>query len=162
MKLSVIIPANSEERYLPATLAAINTAAGQHPCEVVVVDNGSTDGTKAIAEQCGAITVSESVHNIGKVRNTGARHAGGDVLIFVDADTLVPPGLFVAIANAMQNERCVGGAVAVDYTGFTRRWVRWYHKTWGVLGDFLNMKQGAAQFWKRAALWRDWYEDAIR
>ena len=77
----------------------------------IVVDNESEDKTRQIAESFGAKVVSESVHNIAKVRNTGGKNASGDVLIFVDADTLVPETLFRKIADAMEDEKCFGGAV---------------------------------------------------
>src|SRR4029078_12159401 len=89
--LSVIIPAFNEETCLPATLAAVGEAADGLRCDVICVDNESTDRTREIALARGAVVVSESVHNIGRVRNTGARAARGDVLVFVDADTWIPP-----------------------------------------------------------------------
>lgn len=146
MKLSVIIPAFNEECYLPATLAALQSAATGMSCELIVVDNQSTDGTREIAERHGATVLSERVRNIGRVRNTGAAAATGDVLVFIDADTLVPPSLLREIGALMQREAHLGGAVAVAYTAFRRPWMRWYLKGWAFWGRVFNMKQGAAQF----------------
>jgi glycosyltransferase involved in cell wall biosynthesis len=147
--LSVIIPAFNEETCLPATLAAVREAADGLRCDVIVVDNESTDRTREIALALGAVVVSESVHNIGTVRNTGARAARGDVLVFVDADTWIPPGLLRAISARLQRADCMGGAVAVDYGPVRRRWMRWYLKGWAFWGRVFNMKQGAAQFCRR-------------
>ena len=148
MKLSVIIPAYNEEKYLGATLKAINLAlqSSADISELIVVDNESNDKTAEIAKNLGARVVSELVHNIAKVGNTGAAAACGDVLIFIDADTLVPHGLFNAIADVMQNRMCFGGAVAVDYDKFQRKWMKYYLAGWEFWGRLFNMKQGAAQF----------------
>ncbi|MCA1623296.1 MAG: glycosyltransferase [Acidobacteria bacterium] len=99
MKFSVIIPAYNEENYLPNTLAAIKIALARidSPAEIIVVDNESADKTALIAESYDAKVILEKEHNIAKVRNTGAKSAAGEVLIFVDADTLIPETLFQKI-----------------------------------------------------------------
>src|SRR5215475_7676802 len=116
MIISVIVPAYNEEQYLPETLGRIGMALSIAACpsEIIVVDNNSHDGTKRIAESFGAKVFPETEHNIAKVRNTGAKNSNGDVLIFIDADTLVPETLFQKINTAMENEKCFGGAVAVE------------------------------------------------
>lgn len=152
VKISIVIPAYNEENYLPATLEKIRAAAANLVCdaEIIVADNGSTDKTREIAEYFGAKVVFEKEHNIGRVRNTGAYEATGDILIFVDADTLVPEFLFRKIADAMTDEKCFGGAVAVGYEQFRRKWMKWYLKGWQFWGTFFNMKQGAAQFCRKS------------
>ena len=149
MKLSVIIPAYNEEAVLPTTLEAIKNGLARFtaPSELIVVDNGSHDRTRLIAQEFGVV-VTETEHNIGKVRNTGARHASGDVLIFIDADTLVPGTLFQKIADIMNDETCFGGAFAVEYGRFERWWMRIYMMGWRFWGKFFNMAQGAAQFYR--------------
>jgi len=152
MKISIIIPAYNEENYLPATLEKISAAlkdAG-FEWETIVVDNESTDKTKQIAESLGAKVVTDTEHNIAKVRNTGAKNATGDVLIFVDADTIVPNSVFQKIAAVMENEKCFGGAVAVDYEEFERKWMKYYLLGWRFWGTVFNMKQGAAQFCRKS------------
>ena len=150
MTLSIIIPAYNEENYLPAALQAIRAASADLSSEIIVVDNQSTDKTAQIAQNAGARVISESEHNIGKVRNTGAKNAAGDVLIFVDADTLVPPGLFQKIAEALKDENISGGAVAVEYEEFQRKWMYLYMPGWKFWEKFFNMKQGAAQFCRKS------------
>jgi glycosyltransferase involved in cell wall biosynthesis len=152
MKISIIIPAYNEEDYLPATLEKICIGLANTDCkaETIVVDNESTDKTRSIAESFGAKVLTETEHNIAKVRNTGAKNAVGDVLIFIDADTLVPEILFQKIIGAMQDEKCFGGAVAVDYGEFKRRWMKFYLKGWQFWGTLFNMKQGAAQFCRKS------------
>ena len=149
--LTVIIPAFNEETYLPATLAAVRDAADGLLCDVIVVDNESTDRTREVALALGARVATEPVHNIGKVRNAGARAALSDVLVFVDADTSIPTALLREIVARMQLADCIGGAVAVDYGPIGRRWLKWYLKGWAFWGTAFNMKQGAAQFCRRNA-----------
>lgn len=150
MKLSVIIPAYNEENLLPETLQAVVAAAADLACEIIVVDNESTDKTAQIAKGFGAKVSSESERNIAQVRNTGAKNANGDVLIFIDADTIVPPPLFLKIADVMKDEKCFGGAVAVEYEEFKRKWMNLYMPGWKFWGAVFNMKQGAAQFCRKA------------
>jgi glycosyltransferase involved in cell wall biosynthesis len=150
--VSVVVPAYNEELLLPKTLERITTAlsAVGWPSEIIVVDNDSRDRTRAVAESFGARVCQEQEHNIAAVRNTGARNAAGDLLVFIDADTLVPETLFTAITAVMEDARCFGGAVAVGYDEFQRRWMRAYLAGWKFWGKVFNMAQGAAQFCRRS------------
>lgn len=152
MKVSVIIPAYNEEQCLPKTLERIGKALSIAACpfEIIVVDNDSQDGTKQIAEAFGAKVFLEREHNIARVRNTGAENATGEVFVFIDADTLVPDSLFQKITAAMEDERCFGGAVAVDYEDFERNWMSFYLLGWAFWGKLFNMAQGAAQFCRKS------------
>ena len=118
MVISVVIPAFNEELYLPATLSKLQDATSTCGCsvELIVVDNGSTDRTAAVALSFGAQVVHEPVHNIARVRNAGAAVAHGDVLAFVDADTTVPPHFLDRLADAMGDPACMGGSAHVVYT----------------------------------------------
>jgi glycosyltransferase involved in cell wall biosynthesis len=147
MRLSVIVPAYNEESYLGATLEHINAALGEMPdTEVIVVDNVSTDATRLIAESHGATIIDESEHNIAVVRNTGARHAAGDLVVFVDADTHVPVGLFERIVEAMNDNRCAGGSVAVTYGEGMPLWTGRYVQFCMWMARATRMRHGATQF----------------
>lgn len=149
VKLSIIIPAYNEEDYLPATLSAVRNAMTDD-AELIVVNNESTDRTREIAERFGAKIVDESVHNIGKVRNTGAAAARGEVVVFVDADTIVRAGVFEEIIREMSDPGCLGGSVAVEYERpFRRPWMNFFMWLWTVLGRLTKMRQGAIQFCRR-------------
>ena len=101
--ISVIVPAHNEEAWLPATLGSIRAAAdylrarSRVDVETIVVDNGSTDDTAAVARDRGATVIHEPVRSIGRARNTGARHASGEALVFVDADVHIPRTLLEVI-----------------------------------------------------------------
>jgi len=113
---SIVVPAYNEEALLGATLSALADAMGQVSLvgEVVVCDNNSTDGTAALARATGARVVSEPVNHISRARNAGARAARGRYLVFVDADTLVPPPLLDAALAALTSDRTVGGGAAIS------------------------------------------------
>lgn len=149
MNLTIIVPAFNEETYLPSTLESIQTAVAHLRTRVnidmIVVDNNSEDETAAIARERGAKIVHEPIQGVARARNTGARHAEGDVLVFVDADVIVPPNLLDAIYAAMSDPNCVGGAVDVDYQP-RRLSMRLYLYAWRLLARLTGMAQGATQF----------------
>jgi len=152
MLISVVIPAFNEESYLPATLSSLRDAIAVCWCgaELIVVDNESADRTREVARSFGATVVHEAVHNISKVRNAGASAARGDVLAFVDADTIVPPKFLGRVAEAMGDPACFGGAADIVHTPASRV-LRAYLEAWRWLGVRLHMAQGAAQFCRRSA-----------
>jgi glycosyltransferase involved in cell wall biosynthesis len=84
-KISIVIPAKNEAEPLPALLGEIRR---RHPdAELIVVDDGSSDDTAAVAEKNGARVIRHrySMGN-GAAIKAGARAATGDVLVFMDAD----------------------------------------------------------------------------
>ncbi len=107
-----IVPAYNEEQCLAETLDALHTtgvALGEE-YEVLVADDGSTDQTAAIAVQRGAALVSVTHRQIAATRNSGARVATGEWLIFVDADTVVDVEVARAAVDAMRRGAVGGGA----------------------------------------------------
>ena len=152
--ISIIIPAFNEERFLPDTLAHLNQAIANlpttpdHAVETIVVDNASTDRTAAIARGAGARVIAESEHNIGRVRNAGAKAAMGDLLIFLDADTLIPSDLLRRVVAVMAEPTCLGGAVDLDHQ--PARWlIRAYLRCRRLVGFCCGMAQGGVQFCRR-------------
>lgn len=151
--LSIVIPAYNEEKCLPATLESIGEALrGIASAEVIVVDNESTDATREIAAGFGAKVVAESVRNIARVRNAGAASARGDVLVFIDADTLVPPDLFKRMIELTADEKVIGGGVGVRYEPVPKQaWLRLYILMFQYIGRLLKWRGGAAQFCRTPA-----------
>jgi glycosyltransferase involved in cell wall biosynthesis len=150
--LSVIIPAFNEELYLPPSLQSLQRAAAECGCnvELIVVDNASTDRTAEIARASGAQVIHEPVHNVARVRNSGAAAARGDVLVFVDADTIVPPGFLESVHQAMTDPQCLGGSADIVHL-VQSRVLRVYLRAWRWIGSRLGMAQGAAQFCRASA-----------
>lgn len=85
--LSIIIPTYNEEEYLPRLLASIRSQRFEG-YEIVAADAKSTDRTRAIAAQFGAKVVDGGMPGPG--RNLGAKAAQGDLLLFLDADVILP------------------------------------------------------------------------
>lgn len=123
--LSFIIPAHDEEPLIGSTLRAIHEAAATvaAPYEVIVVDDASTDRTAVLAEAAGARVVRIARRQISAARNAGAAVAQGDVLLFVDADTLVNPDAVRGAMRAVQ-KGAVGGGAAVRLDEPTPRLAR--------------------------------------
>jgi len=103
--ISVIVPTLNEQDHLPVTLRSVTLALSD---ELIVVDGGSTDQTVAIAQQF----TSQVLHcRRGRAMqmNWGARHAHGDILLFLHADTLLPAAGLEAVRRACQ-DGAIGGA----------------------------------------------------
>ncbi len=102
--VSVVIPTFDEEAWLPGCLDALATQAG--PFEVIVADGGSRDRTVALARAHPlAPRVVETVRGRGTQLNAGARVAAGEVLLFLHADTRLPPDGLDLVRHA-----CADGA----------------------------------------------------
>ncbi|MFN0134035.1 MAG: glycosyltransferase [Phycisphaerales bacterium] len=127
--VSFIIPAHNEERLIGATIRAIHESAGlidgraasidapsptgatrpSFEYEIIVADDASTDGTRAVAESLGARVVSHERRQIAATRNLGARAARGERLFFIDADTRVTSLALHAAMRALDSGAAGGG-----------------------------------------------------
>lgn len=105
--ISVIIPAHNEEQYLTACIKSVNesAAASEIPIEVIVVDDASTDKTVSIAEKEGCSVISVRYESRAKTRNAGARAAVGEIITFIDADTVISQELFKNTYELLQNDK---------------------------------------------------------
>ena len=123
--ISFVVPAYNEAQLLAATLDAIHAAARDiaHPYELIVADDASTDDTAAIARAHGARVVACAHRQIARVRNTGAHASTGDILIFVDADTMVSTPLVRASLAALDGG-AVGGGATLHVDGPLPWWSR--------------------------------------
>lgn len=111
--ISLIIPAYNEEGYLPACLDAVMLNLAGKAIEIIVVDNNSTDGTRAIIKRYPAVTyVFEPRKGITRARQRGYRAATGDIIAYIDADTQPPAGWIEQIweqFGADENLACLSG-----------------------------------------------------
>lgn len=123
--ISFILPAHDEERLIGPTLRAIDAAAraAGEPHEAIVAADACTDRTAEVAVAHGARVVALARRQIAAARNAGARAANGDMLVFVDADTLVTEAV-VRGAVAALRDGAVGGGAAVRFDGRVPLWAR--------------------------------------
>lgn len=150
--ISFIVPAHDEEALLGATLDALQATARalSEPCEVIVVDDASTDRTAIIAQDHAAHVVNVSCRHIAATRNAGARAASGELLIFVDADTLIDARVVKAALNALR-EGAVGGGAAVHLQDPLSRVERMAQAFFAWLFRFTRIAPGCILFCTRAA-----------
>ena len=103
--VSVIVPTLNEERVIAATLQRARQP-GVH--EIIVVDCGSTDTTRAVAQPMADCVLSAPRGRAAQM-NAGAARARGDILLFLHADTLVPEGFAHAVTGACVRAGVIGG-----------------------------------------------------
>ena len=144
-EFSVVIPVYNAIRYLPSSLEAVRAAirhygdgrvagAGAGAVELIVVDNGSTDGSwELLRERYGsaATLMREPSATVGRLRNLGAGRSRGRWLSFVDADCVIPGDYFHRAAAVL----AAGGADATGsrYALPTDPPPRWIERTWHEL-----------------------------
>lgn len=118
--ISVIVPMYEVEAYVEACLRSI-AAQTERDLEVIVVDDGSTDGSGAIAARVAAEdarfrVVRQDNEGLGRARNAGLEHAGGELVAFVDSDDLLP-------ADALARLRASLARTGSDFaTGMVHRY----------------------------------------
>lgn len=116
---SVIIPAYNCATTLGAQLEALRHQVSENPWEIIVVDNGSTDGTQTVIAQ-----YLEAIPNLRMLsapevkggafaRNKGAAIARGEVFLFCDGDDVVAPGWVSAMTRALRDHNFVVGQIEV-------------------------------------------------
>jgi glycosyltransferase involved in cell wall biosynthesis len=112
---SVILPVRNEEADIERQLAALAGQTYQGPWELVVSDNGSTDGTVALVERwrdrLPALTVVDASgrRGVAHARNVGLRAAAGDVLLICDGDDEVAPDWIEVMVQALEEHGLVTG-----------------------------------------------------
>ncbi len=114
--ISIIIPTWNEAAHLPATLAALD--ASPEDKEIIVVDAGSDDETATIARAAGCHVIHAKTRQRASQLNTGAAAAGGEILFFLHADTLVQAAAMPRLEGVAGDPRIAGG-------GFARRFQPW-------------------------------------
>jgi cellulose synthase/poly-beta-1,6-N-acetylglucosamine synthase-like glycosyltransferase len=113
--ISVIIPTLNEEKYLRKCLKSLSSQSQKKDhVEIIVVDGGSSDRTLQIAQDYADKVLAEPGLPVGASRNLGARHSAGDVLAFIDADTMACKGWLDVIARTFDSH-----SEAVGVTGPT-------------------------------------------
>lgn len=110
MTISVIVPTLNEAGGIAETLRRARQPGVR---EVIVVDGGSTDHTRALAQEL-ADVVGSAPRGRARQMNAGAQRAAGEILLFLHADTLVPAGFATAVTAACRRPGVVGGRFDVQ------------------------------------------------
>lgn len=105
MRISVIIPVLNEAKTIATTLMALQRLK---PDELILVDGGSNDGTREVCRKFG-MELYPSPRGRARQMNLGGQRGTGDVLLFLHADTRLPPSAFDDIRLALEDPRVVGG-----------------------------------------------------
>ncbi len=105
-KISVIIPACNEEKYIGKTLDSLRKQTMTY-FETIVVCNGCTDRTNAIAKKYHAQVLELEEAQVSQARNLGAQHSSGELLVFLDADTVLEPDALEKIRRGFREEYAV-------------------------------------------------------
>jgi glycosyltransferase involved in cell wall biosynthesis len=100
MKFSVVIATRNRAALLGGALSSLRAQAGATEIEAIVVDNGSSDATRAVTERYGATYLFEAQPNRALARNAGVAAATGEIVLFVDDDVVLPPYFVAAHARA--------------------------------------------------------------
>jgi glycosyltransferase involved in cell wall biosynthesis len=113
-RISVVVPAHNEQRTLPACLQSIQRAAASIRCgvEIVVVANRCTDSTAQIAQDAGAVIVHDDSRSIAAVRNAGIRRSTGEIVVTIDADSLMHHDALGEVERHLATGRFVGGGAS--------------------------------------------------
>ncbi len=117
IKISVIIPAFNEGRYIQKTLAALQAQTfPREQVEIIVVNNASTDNTAELAKNAGAdIVIDEPLQGTNRARQTGLERAQGAVIAFLDADCVPPPWWLEQIYEKLHDNKESFVALAGTY-----------------------------------------------
>jgi len=119
--VTVVIPCFNQARFLAAAVRSVRDQ--RYPAvECIVVDDGSTDGTAALAATMGVRVIEQRVNRgVSEARNAGLAAAKGELIVFLDADDeLLPDGLALGVAALASNATAaavVGRCEAMDSDG---------------------------------------------
>jgi glycosyltransferase involved in cell wall biosynthesis len=126
-RLSIVIPCFNSQATIGAQLSALATQVTQYPFEVLIADNGSRDNTVPIAASYRdhikrlAIIDASAQRGAAYARNTGAKAAAGDSLLFCDADDVMGDGYVEAMGRALETHHFV--ACRYDFRKLNTSWL---------------------------------------
>lgn len=113
-RFSIIIPVLHESGIINALLDSLQQLEHEKPFEIIVVDGSKTQDTLQVISDT-TVRKYACLQGRGRQMNEGAAHAIGDILVFLHADTFLPPNALSQINAALENERYVGGAFSYQF-----------------------------------------------
>ncbi len=116
LRISVIIPSWNEEKYIGRTLRSLlDQSVPKDDYEIIVVDGRSADKTVRVARRYADKVLSEDKGSIGHARNVGARASRGEILAFIDADSVAPRNWLSVIRRSFLRDRRLAGISGYIY-----------------------------------------------
>lgn len=103
IEATIIIPAWNEEKFIGKCLDGISKQNTGYKFETIVVNNNSTDKTSEVVMSAGFKIINEPRQGVSFARNTGARNAKGEILIFVDSDCIIPTDYVDRVVRYFKN-----------------------------------------------------------
>ena len=119
--VSVVVPTHDRAAYLAVTLDSLNAQDIDVPYEVIVVDDGSRDGTPGVVHRSGGTYIRhDPPRGVNAARNEGARAAAADLIALVDDDVCAPPGWLRALVEGAAHHpdaEAFGGPIRARFDG---------------------------------------------
>lgn len=167
--VGVVIPVYGVEQWLPQTLASL-VAQSHTEWEAVVIDDGSLDGSGAIAEQWAArdrrIRVVHTANaGLGAARNAGVQQVRGDYLAFLDGDDVLPPDAYATMVASLEASGSDFAAASMERWEDDRliepRWMSGSHRP-GLTGALIGQRPGLLGdvFAWNKLFRRSWWDDS--
>jgi glycosyltransferase involved in cell wall biosynthesis len=165
-KVTVIVPGRNASSTLRMCLRSLRTQDyPQESIEILFVDDASTDNSAEVASSLAdrVIALAAPRNGPAAARNAGAQQASGDILAFIDADVVAPPGTIRALAAALARNKALSAVFgSYDAEPMDSALVSQYRN---LLHHFVHQtsRQEASTFWAGCgAIWKRSFEDAGR
>lgn len=114
--ISVIIPAHQAEKYIAQAVDSVRIQNWQGQLEIIVIDDGSSDNTAAVAETLDVKVIRKAQGGAASARNAGLQAAAGDLILLLDADDVFTSGAVSAMYDAiLQSSADAVFAMAEDF-----------------------------------------------
>lgn len=167
LRISVVTPSYNQAQFIERTLRSVVEQTGDFDLEYIIVDGGSTDGSKAIIERFVAKDkrirfIDEADKGQSDAINKGLRLATGDIVAFLNSDDIYYPGTLQAVAQTFVAEPdrqwLYGRCRIIDEADVeVRRPITWYKNLLGrryryVKLLIVNFISQPATFWRRSCL----------
>jgi glycosyltransferase involved in cell wall biosynthesis len=120
VSISVIIPAHNEEKYIESCIKSVKSQ-DFNAYEIIIVDNGSADKTAEIAKSLSARVVLEPTVGLPRTREKGREVANADILVYLDADMIIPPSYLSKLFRFFEENKKVV-AISNPYLFYDGNW----------------------------------------